>query len=201
MTIAAIILAAGRSTRMGENKMLAEVGGELLVRRTARSILASRCRPVILVTGHESGKAREAVRGLDLHIVANPRYAEGLSTSLIAGIGALPESALAALICLGDMPLVHAETVEALLRRFEESLEVGAVVPTHAGEWGNPVLIARKLFVEIGQLEGDAGARKMLRGRDDVLTVETADASILIDTDTPRDLTELRDRLGRASPK
>lgn len=199
MTIAAIILAAGRSTRMGENKMLVEVGGEPLIRRTALSILASPCRPVILVTGHESEKAREAVRDLDLHIVANPRYAEGLSTSLTAGIGALPESAQAALVCLGDMPLVHAETVEALLRSFDRSPEVGAIVPTHAGEWGNPVLIARKLFVEIGRLEGDAGARKMLRGRDDVLTVETADASVLIDTDTPRDLAELRDRMGHAS--
>jgi molybdenum cofactor cytidylyltransferase len=199
MSIAAIILAAGRSSRMGENKMLAEVGGEPLVRRTARSVLASRCRPVVLVAGHEAGKVRAAVRGLDLGIVANPRYAEGLSTSLVTGIGALSESAEAALICLGDMPLVQAETVEALLGGFEGNPGVGAVLPAYGGEWGNPVLLARKLFVEIGQLTGDAGARKLLRGRDDVLIIETTDASVLIDTDTPHELAQLRDRLGHAS--
>ena len=200
MTVAAVILAAGRSTRMGENKMLAKVGGKTLIRRTARLVLGSLCRPVILVTGHEPDKVREAVLGLDVNIVANPRFAEGLSTSLIAGIGALPEDARAALIFLGDMPLIRSETVETLLGGFDRAPQAGAIVPAHAGEWGNPVLIARKLFPDIARLEGDAGARKILRGRDDVVIVETTDASVLIDTDTPQDLAALRHRLNRTSP-
>jgi molybdenum cofactor cytidylyltransferase len=195
MSVAAVILAAGRSTRMGENKMLALAGGEALIRRTVRSMLGSRCRPVILVVGHELEKVTGVLRGLDVTVVPNPRHAEGLSTSLIAGIAAVPPDAWGALVCLGDMPLIDAGTVDALLCRFEEMPAVGAVVPAHAGEWGNPVLIARKLFPEIARLAGDAGARKILRGRDDVAVLDTEDASVLVDTDTPQDLAKLREKL------
>jgi molybdenum cofactor cytidylyltransferase len=193
--VAAVVLAAGRSTRMGENKMLADIGGEPLIRRTVRTVLRSQARPVIVVAGHQREALAAALAGLDISLIDNPRYGEGLSTSLIAGIGAVPPEASGALVALGDMPLVDAGIVDALISRFAEMPMAGAVVPVHAGEWGNPVLIARKLFAGIAALEGDAGARKLLKGREDVLELETQDPSILIDADTPDALAELRERL------
>ncbi|SEE48999.1 molybdenum cofactor cytidylyltransferase [Rhizobiales bacterium GAS191] len=197
MSIAAVILAAGRSTRMGANKMLADIDGEPLIRRTVAAVLGSQANPVILVSGHEAKALTEALAGLDLLHVHNPRYAQGLSTSLIAGIGAVPQSAAGAVICLGDMALVGAGIIGALMARFEQVPAVGAVVPVHAGEWGNPVLVARKLFPEIVTLSGDAGARKLLQGREDVEVVEIADDAVLIDADTPAALESMRAKLGR----
>jgi molybdenum cofactor cytidylyltransferase len=201
MSVAAVILAAGRSTRMGENKMLAALGGETLIRRTARAVLASQARPVIVVMGHEREKLAAALAGLDIRAVDNPRYGEGLATSLIAGIGAVPPRASSALICLGDMPLVGAPVIDALIARFGEAPEAGAVVPAHAGEWGNPVLVSRALFAEIAGLRGDAGARKLLQGRKDVLVLEVRDPSILTDADTPEALAQVRERIGGSFPR
>jgi len=192
MSVAAVVLAAGRSTRMGSNKMLADLRGEALIRRTLEPILASRARPVIVVTGHEPQLLARAIAGLEATPVHNPRYAQGLSTSLIAGIAAVPETASAALICLGDMPLVGAHLLDRLIAAFEVASAAGAVVPARAGEWGNPVLVGRRLFPLIGDLEGDAGARKLLRGRPDVTVLEVEDASILTDADTPEALQRLR---------
>jgi molybdenum cofactor cytidylyltransferase len=197
MSVAAVILAAGRSTRMGENKMLADLGGETLIRRTVRAVLGSQARPIIVVTGHERDKLAGTLAGLDILAVDNPRYGEGLSTSLIAGIGAVPQRASGALICLGDMPLIGAHVVDALIARFEEAPAAGAVVPAHAGEWGNPVLISRRLFPELTRLGGDVGARRLLHGRSDVLVLGIEDASILVDADTPEALSEVRRSLGR----
>jgi molybdenum cofactor cytidylyltransferase len=195
MSVAAVILAAGRSTRMGANKMLADIGGEPLIRRTVRAVLASRARPVVLVTGHEPEKLAESIAGLDIVSIRNPLYAEGLSTSLIAGTAALPKSAQAALICLGDMPLIGPAVLDGLIARFEEEPGASAVVPAYGGAWGNPVLLSGKLFALVATLRGDAGARKLLQGRSDVSVLEVKDPAILIDADTPEALLEMRRRI------
>jgi molybdenum cofactor cytidylyltransferase len=192
MSVAAIVLAAGRSTRMGMNKMLADIGGKSLIGRTVDAVLASRARPVVLVTGHEPEKLAESVAGRDIVVVRNPRYDEGLSTSLIAGIAALPKRARAALICLGDMPLVAATTLDMMVDSFESEPGLGAVVPACGGEWGNPVLISRKLFALVATLHGDTGARKLLQARADVKVIEVGDPAILVDADTPASLREMR---------
>jgi molybdenum cofactor cytidylyltransferase len=196
MSVAAVILAAGRSTRMGANKLLADVGGKPLIRRTSEAVLASRARPILFVTGHESEKLAESLAGLDVVWVRNPRHAEGLSTSLIAGVAALPDDARAALICLGDMALIKAATLDRLIESFEKEPGFGAIVPAHGGEWGNPVLLSRKLFDSVGTLIGDTGARKLLQGRSDVRVLEVEDPAILIDADTPAALVEMRRRIG-----
>jgi molybdenum cofactor cytidylyltransferase len=198
MSVAAIVLAAGRSTRMGANKMLADVAGEPLIRRTVRAVAASQARPLIVVTGHESDKVAAALAGLDATIVHNPRYEEGLATSLQSGIGVLPWAADGALVCLGDMPLVTAPIIDALIARFAREPHPGAVVPAHAGEWGNPVLLSRVLFSEIAMLTGDAGARRLLRGRSDVAVIE-ADDAVRLDVDTQEELRALR-RVHDAKP-
>ena len=203
MNVAAVILAAGRSTRMGANKMLADVDGVPLIRRTATAVLASRASPVILVTGHQAKGVTEAVAGLDLVATHNPRYAEGLSTSLKAGIAAVSAKAAGAVICLGDMALIEPRIIDALAARLERDPGAAAVVPVHSGQWGNPVLVARKLFGEIARLSGDTGARKLLHGRADVEILPTDDAGVLLDVDTPEALSELRRRIEAkpAAPK
>jgi molybdenum cofactor cytidylyltransferase len=195
MSVAAVILAAGRSTRMGANKLIADLGGKPLIRRTCEAILASRARPVLLVTGHEPEKLAECLDRLDLVRVCNPRHAEGLSTSLIAGIAALPDEAVAALICLGDMALIKASTLDRIIESFEREACAGAIVPACGGRWGNPVLLSRKLFGLVTTLVGDAGARKLLQGRGDVRVLAVEDPAILIDADTPEALAEMRRRI------
>jgi len=195
MSVAALILAAGRSTRMGTNKLVAKLAGKPLIRRTAEAVLASRARPVIVITGHEAEKLAPVLAGLDIIRIDNPRHGEGLSTSLLAGIAALPDHADAALICLGDMALIRPATLDYVIENFEQEPELGAIVPTFRGEWGNPVLLARKFFAPVARLGGDVGARKLLHGRTDVRVLDVDDPAILIDADTPEALGEMRARI------
>ena len=189
MTIAALILAAGRSTRMGSNKMCALLDGKPLVRHVAEAALASRVNPIIVVTGHESERVEQALAGLAVTFVHNSAYTQGLSSSIKTGIAALPATSAGVLILLGDMPLVSLTTMNALMDAHAAQPERDAIVPVGDGEWGNPVLIGRRLFSQIGSLEGDKGARALLqanRGR--VLELPLADPALLVDIDTPEAL-------------
>src|SRR5262249_28167518 len=114
--VAAVVLAAGRSSRMGgPNKLLAEIGGRPLVRIVAETVLASRAHPVVVVTGHERERVEVALARLPVTFVHNPNYAEGLGTSLKAGVAALPAEVDGAVICLGDMPQVDAALIDQLI--------------------------------------------------------------------------------------
>src|SRR5262245_7545560 len=114
--IAAVVLAAGRSTRMGgPNKLLAEIAHRPLVRIAVEEALASRARPVIVVVGHQRAEVERALAGLPVHLVHNPDFAQGLGTSLKAGIAAVPADADGAIICLGDMPQVDASLIDRLI--------------------------------------------------------------------------------------
>jgi len=190
--IAAIVLAAGRSTRMGAaNKLTADVGGKPMLRWAAEAALASRARPVLVVTGHREGDVRAALAGLDARLVANPDFAQGLSTSLRAGIAAVPADCDGALVLLGDMPRIEAPHLDRLIGAFAPG---AIVVPVHRGRQGNPVLWPRALFPEIIQLEGDAGAKHLIGAhRDAVREVEMGTTAILADVDTPEALQRLRD--------
>ena len=129
--IAAIVLAAGRSTRMGGiNKLLAEIGGKPLVRIAAEQALASRAKPVIVVTGHQREQVEAALAGLPVRFVHNPDFAEGLGTSLKAGIAAVPADADGAIVCLGDMPQVDAALIDQLIAAFDPERGALVVVPT-----------------------------------------------------------------------
>ena len=189
--VAAIVLAAGRSTRMGpRNKLRQVVRGSALVRHAVTAALASRADPVLVVTGHESEAIRAALTGLDVRFVDNPDFAAGLSTSLKAGLAALPPTVAGALILLGDMPNVTAEIIDRLMAHMGENLEAKAIVPTVLGQRGNPVLLARALFGDIAHLTGDAGARKLLdQAGDAVVEVAIDDPAIALDIDTPEALT------------
>jgi molybdenum cofactor cytidylyltransferase len=190
--IAGIVLAAGRSSRMApRNKLLESIGGEPMVRRVVANALASGARPVLVVTGHEAAAVTTALRGLDVTLVANPAYAEGLSTSLRAGLSALPAGIDGALICLGDMPEVGGPVLCALMAAFTGTSAI--CVPVHHGRRGNPVLWGSRYFAEMMGLTGDAGAKSLMeRHAEHLIEVEAATDSIFADVDAPEDLARLR---------
>lgn len=195
--IAAIVLAAGRSTRMGgPNKLLAEIGGKPLVRIAAEQALASRARPVIVVTGHQREKVEAAVAGLDVQRVHNPNFAEGLSTSVKAGLAALPDSVDGAIVCLGDMPQVTAGLIDKLTAGFDPEKGALVVVPVIDGKRGNPVVWARRFFPELMTIDGDVGARHLIgRYPEAVAEVPLTDTAALVDVDTPDALVKVKAEL------
>lgn len=193
MRIAALILAAGRSTRMGANKLLEVLHEKPLVRHVADAARASHVSDVIVVTGHEREKIEAALSESQTRFVHNSHYAEGLSTSLNAGLSALPKDCDGAVILLGDMPLVTADMINALIAAVQTMPQKSAAVPVVDGEWGNPVLLMRKAFTDVSALTGDAGARKYLMGhRASVIEVPVSDRSVLVDLDTPEALARAR---------
>jgi molybdenum cofactor cytidylyltransferase len=198
--VAAVILAAGRSTRMGgPNKLLAEIGGRPLVRIAAEEALASRAHPVIVVTGHQREKVEAALEGLDVRRVHNPNFAEGLSTSVKTGLGAVPEDVDGAIVCLGDMPQVRAPLIDKLVAAFDPERGALAVVPTIDGKRGNPVVWSRRFFPELMALEGDIGARNVIgRYPEAVVEVPLTDTAALIDVDTPEAFDQVKAELERA---
>jgi molybdenum cofactor cytidylyltransferase len=187
--VAAVILAAGRSRRMrGPNKLLATFDGKPLVRRVAEAALASRARPVIVVTGHMRDEVEQALTALEVRFVHNPDFAEGLSASLGAGIAAVPDGCAGALVTLADMPGITAAVLDALIESFDPGEGRAIVVPTAAGKRGNPVLWSRIFFPELMRVTGDTGARHLIEAHADAVhRLELGDA-IAIDVDTPETL-------------
>lgn len=192
--IAGIVLAAGRSRRMGAvNKLLAGIGGVPMVVRTVDAVLAAGADPVLVVTGHESEKIRAALAGRPVRFVHNAEYAAGLSGSLRAALAALPEDAEGALVCLADMPLVTAAHLARLVEAFRAEDRPAICVPTHAGKRGNPSLWHRRFFAEMRLASGDEGARRLLGAHAEaVVEVEMPDAGVLVDIDTPEALEAAR---------
>jgi molybdenum cofactor cytidylyltransferase len=196
---AALVLAAGRSTRMGgPNKLLAEIGGKPLVRFVAEQALASRAAPVLVVTGHERAKVEAALAGLRVRFVHNPDYAAGLSTSLKAGLAALPPEVDGAIVCLGDMPQVTAGLIDRMLDAFDPARGAFVVVPIIEGKRGNPVVWSRRFFPDLMALEGDVGARHLIAAHADaVAEVPVEDSAALTDVDTPDALLAVKAELER----
>jgi molybdenum cofactor cytidylyltransferase len=190
--IAAIVLAAGKSTRMGSNKMLAEWRGKPLVRSVVDAALKSSARPVIVVIGHESAKVDTALRGLGVQIVHNPDYARGLSTSLKAGVHAVPADCDGAIVLLGDMPEIAPSLIDRMIAAFSPPDGRSICVAMHDDMRGNPVLWAKMLFPEIETLSGDAGAKSLLAAHEDTVCEIQAGETVLRDIDTPEALEALR---------
>jgi len=188
--IAAVVLAAGRSTRMGgPNKLLAEIAQRPLVRIAVEEALASRAKPVIVVTGHQREHVEKVLAGLPVRLVHNPDFAQGLGTSLKAGIAAVPADADGAIVCLGDMPQVDAVLIDRLVGAFDPDRGALVVVPTFEGKRGNPVLWSRRFFPDLTAIEGDVGARHLIgRYGEAVVEVPVEGKAALTDIDTPEAL-------------
>jgi len=191
--IAAVVLAAGQSRRMGRNKLLEPVDGRPMVSHSVDTVLASSARPVIVVLGHQSEAVRAALAGRPVTFVENPDYAEGLSTSLRRGIAALPADCDGALVCLGDMPLVRQQHLDKMIAAFNPVESRCIIVPTAGGKRGNPVLWAARFFPAMKTVAGDVGAKHLIGEYADlVCEVPFEDGAVLVDIDTPQALAALR---------
>jgi len=193
---ATLVLAAGGSRRMGSApKLLEAVGGEPMIVRAAHAALDASLGPVLVVTGDQS-EAVVAALPSGTHVVRNPLWREGLSTSLIAGIAALPSGVDVVLIALGDMPLVtahHHRTVAAAWRPGH------IVVPVHQGHPGHPVALAATFLPELLLVEGDSGARRVVLDHPDaVIELSIDDPGIVTDVDDPAALIRVQRQV---SPK
>lgn len=197
-TIAAVVLAAGRSRRMApHNKLLVtDRTGKAMIARVVDNVLSSKARPVLVVTGHQAEQVQHALGGRPVRYVHAADYAEGLAASLKAGIAAIPEECAAALVCLGDMPLVTGRMIDRLLSAYDPDEGRLIVLPTFRGKQGNPMLWDREFFSEILEISGDSGARFLLgQHLESVAEVEMADDAVLRDFDTTESLTTLPQRL------
>ncbi len=195
--IAALVLAAGRSSRMGgPNKLLAEIGGRPLLRMVVEAALASQARPVLVVTGHQRERVEAALVGLPVTFVHNPNHAEGLGTSLKAGIAAMPAEIDGVVVCLGDMPQVDAALIDRLIAAIDPDKSALVAVPTIEGKRGNPVVWSRRFFPDLMTVEGDVGARHLIgRYGEAVVEVPVSGAAALTDIDTPQALEALKAEL------
>ena len=196
--VAAVVLAAGTSSRMAPyNKLLvADRAGKPMIARVVDNVLSSRAHPIVVVLGHRGEAVREALGGRPVTYVEARDYARGLSESLKSGIAAVPVEAAAALVVLGDMPLVTGRVLDRLIETFDADEGRAIVVPTHQGRAGNPVLWGRSFFPEILGLAGDMGARALLAHHaEQVAEVEVGDDAVLRDFDTVESLATLPGRL------
>jgi len=188
--IGGVLLAAGTSSRFGgANKLLEVVDGEPIVRHAAATLIEAGCAPIIVVVGHDHQQVRDALTDLDVTVVENPHYADGQSTSVRAGVEALPDDVEAAVFALGDMPWVRASSVESLMAAYRNGVGT-ALAAAHEGERGNPVLWTARHFDALAAQRGDTGGRDLLFSIDDAALVETGDPGVRRDVDRPADLPE-----------
>lgn len=192
--IAALILAAGQSRRMGvTNKLLAEIDGKAMLARVVEAAQASQIAQIVAVTGHEADKVAAALASYDVELAHNPAFADGLSTSLQAGLGALSGDIDGVIILLGDMPRIAPEHIDRLIAAFNPVEGRAICVPTYQGKRGNPVLFARRFFAEMAEAAGDSGAKHLIgQHEDDLVEVAMDDDGIFLDVDTPDALTAIR---------
>lgn len=185
MTVAAVILAAGLATRMGGDKVLLPIEGRPMVQHVVDAALASKASQTVVVVGHRANDVRRTLTGRPVTVVTNSDYADGMSTSLRAGLAAVDPQASGALILLGDQPFVRPALLDALIDRFATCGKV-VVRPSVGGRPSNPVLVAAALFPELRAQRGDVGGRQVIeRRRDEVSLVPVEDPHELVDIDTP----------------
>ena len=194
--VGAVVLAAGQSSRFraaggrDPTKLVAKLDGKPIVRRVVETALATRARPVAVVTGYARESVEAAVADLEISVAFNPKFASGLASSLSVGLSAMPNEVAGALVLLGDMPWVEPLLIDALIDAFLTRKGALAAVPSREGRRGNPVLLGRGLFEAAMRLTGDEGARKLIDSlsANELVEVEALDAGVTFDVDTPDDL-------------
>jgi molybdenum cofactor cytidylyltransferase len=196
--IAAIVLAAGRSSRMGSpNKLLERIDGKPVIGRVVEAAIASGAEPVVVVTGFESDRIEAALCVPSVSFVHNREFDEGMSSSIKAGLKALPKNCYGALILLGDMPEIAASDLEALIDAFAQKGRDALCVPVREGRRGNPVLWGAAYFSEMMRLSGDVGAKRLIAKHEaHVIEVAVKSEAIFADVDTVEDLARLKAKLG-----
>jgi molybdenum cofactor cytidylyltransferase len=187
MSPALVVLAAGASRRFGSTKQLADVGGRPLVRVAVECACASRLRPVIVVVGSEAAAVTATLGGLSISTVVNGAHAQGQSTSVRAGLGAVPPSSPGAMFLPADQPGLTPAILDTLCEAFERRPDA-IVVPSYGGRRGSPVTFPRELFPQLESLSGDTGGRALLGAfASRVVEVPFDSTRPLVDIDTPGD--------------
>ncbi len=186
VSLGAVLLAAGRSSRMGDhNKLLARFNGEPLVRRSAQALVQAGLANAVAVLGHQAGEVSAALDGVGIATTKNPDYASGIASSLKAGVAALPDTVDGALVLLADMPGITAADIRKLADVFRDHAGAAIVRATALGQRGNPVILPKALFGEVEALQGDTGARHIVENSElEIIDVEIGEAA-RIDVDTP----------------
>ena len=185
--IGAIVLAAGSSERMGRLKQLLPIDGRPMVYRVTSAVVALELAQVIVVTGAQAGAADAALADLPVDTVLNESWAEGMSSSMRAGLRVLRSDIQAVLMVLADQPALTTDLLQSLVTRYRAT---GApiVAPYYRGQRGNPVLFDRALFPELLAVRGDRGGRALIaRYREQVERVEVDDPAVITDIDSPEE--------------
>ena len=194
--VGAVILAAGQSSRFragggsDPTKLVAKLDGKPIVRRVVEAALATKARPVVVVTGYARESVEAAIADLEIGLAFNPKFASGLASSLSVGLSAMPRGIVGALVLLGDMPRIGAPLIDALIDAFLARKDALAAVPLREGQRGNPVLLSQRLFERAMRLTGDEGARRLIGALSagELVEVEAPDMGVTSDIDTPDDL-------------
>lgn len=196
-SISAIVLAAGASERMGtQNKLLLDYGGKPLVAHVVDTILASGIDDVVVVLGHEADRIRSVLGDYPVTFAVNERFAEGMSTTIHAGVLAAQEDAAGYMICLADLPLIESWEFELVIKAFQKANEVDdrhIVVPFHRRHRGNPVIFPVFYKPAILAQQGLTGCRGLIKqNRDLVVEVEMETNHVLVDVDTQEEWSVVR---------
>jgi molybdenum cofactor cytidylyltransferase len=195
--VAGVVLAAGLSSRMGQNKLLLPLGGRTVLRRAVAAACEAGLSPLLAVLGHESERARGELAGFPCTPVFNADYALGMNTSLRTGFRALADDAAAAVVLLADMPFVTAAMISELVERYRKG-DAPLVVSTYGGVVAPPILYGRALFAELRALEGEGcGKRVVKQHRKEAVEVSWP-VSALADLDVPADVENARARIEEA---
>ncbi|MGH9316994.1 MAG: nucleotidyltransferase family protein [Thermoanaerobaculia bacterium] len=192
--MAGILLAAGTSTRMGQNKLFFRLDGESILRRAVNRAFAAGLDPVVVVLGHEADRACAELSGLACQPVFNPEYAMGINRSLRSGIAAVPAEAAAAVVLLADMPLVTARMIATLIERYRETT-APLVVSDYGGVHAPPMLYDRSLFAELGAMEGEGCGKQVVKRHLSESVAVSWPAAALTDLDAPGDYERVKGKL------
>tara|TARA_B100000676_G_scaffold255160_1_gene261872 strand:- start:296 stop:988 length:693 start_codon:yes stop_codon:yes gene_type:complete len=196
--VVAIVLAAGRSLRMGpKNKLLEKLGGKSILHHVVTALQESQIKSIVVVLGHEAAKIKNDLEGEDVTYVMNPDYEQGIGTSISTGIRSVDKSTRGALIMLGDMPVISAKTIDKLVHDFNRNPQAEIVVPTYEDQSGNPVLWSTRFFPQLSSLSGDRGGKPLIEKNTDVVSFCSVDSeSVHIDVDNSDELERLRATVG-----
>ncbi len=185
--VSAILLAAGKSTRMGEPKLLLPFGDGTVLSKTIDNVLGCNVDEVIVVLGANVEKTRNIIADKPVKVVFNPDYSQGMSTSLICGLKQVSNRALRIMVALTDQPLIEKDTYNKLIKESLNSSK-GITVPLFKAKRGNPIIFAARYRDEMLQLRGDVGGRELLkRHPEDVYEVAVDSGSIYINLNTMDD--------------
>ncbi len=193
--VAAVVLVAGSSTRMGQNKLLLDIGNQTLLRRAVAAAVTAGLEPVVVVTGHQRDEAERQLEGFDCSFAHNAEHEVGIHTSVRVGIANLPEGVAAAIVMLADMPFVTAAMLRDLVARYR-AVDAPLVLSRYGGEVNAPpMLYDRALFGELSVMQRRCGREVIRRHRDEAVELDWPEAA-LADIDTPEDYEKVLNELG-----